>query len=155
MAVYQEAHKKYLIILSASRGEDDALTEFIAGPGLSIVHRLWSGKKVCQVLHLWLIYNADRWQKPSYVDTESNTAGDSTDVSHVWYYSSKTLQRIATAIIMVVSSLVPLTSIIILSFVGNLAKRLGIVCGFTLGFSLILTFSTSARRIEIFAATAA
>ncbi|KAH8586242.1 hypothetical protein B0O99DRAFT_695692 [Bisporella sp. PMI_857] len=36
-----------------------------------------------------------------------------------------------------------------------MAARLGIVCAFTLSFSLILALATGARRIEIFAATAA
>jgi hypothetical protein len=59
------------------------------------------------------------------------------------------------AIITVISCLTPLSSIIILSVVRSMAARLGIVCAFTMVFSLVLALGTGARRVEIFAATAA
>lgn len=55
----------------------------------------------------------------------------------------------------VLSSLAPLISIIALSFVKSEKARLGLICTFTLFFSFCLAVATKARRIEIFAATAA
>jgi len=46
-------------------------------------------------------------------------------------------------------------SIIILYIVHDIKVRLGLVCVFTFMFSLVLALATKARRIEIFAATAA
>lgn len=53
------------------------------------------------------------------------------------------------------SSLAPLCSIILLYFVRNESIRLVIVCSFTIAFTISLALLTKARRIEIFAATAA
>lgn len=77
------------------------------------------------------------------------------DPSRLWYYLSACVQRVMIALVTVISSLALLSSIIILSFVRNMAARLGIVCAFTLSFSLVLALATSARRVKIFATTAA
>ena len=62
---------------------------------------------------------------------------------------------VVDAIGTVFSSLVPLISIIIISYVTSMHARLGLVCVFTVMFSAALAVATKARRIEIFAATAA
>lgn len=49
----------------------------------------------------------------------------------------------------------PLVAIIVLYFVKDTIKRLGVAIVFTSLFAAALTLSTSARRIEIFASTAA
>ena len=63
--------------------------------------------------------------------------------------------RLANILGTVISSLIPIVAIIVLHVVSNMAARLGIVCGFTAIFSVSLASVTQARRIEIFAATAA
>ena len=55
----------------------------------------------------------------------------------------------------VFSSLAPLVSIVVLSFVKQPSAKIGLVCAFTLLFCLFLAIATKARRVEIFAATAA
>ena len=55
---------------------------------------------------------------------------------------------------MVLSSLLPIVSIIVLYIVESVPKRLGIVAIFTAAFSLTLTIITMAKRPEISAATA-
>jgi hypothetical protein len=55
----------------------------------------------------------------------------------------------------VVSALAPMFSIIALSFVTGMPARLGLVSAFTVVFAASLAVATKARRIEIFAATAA
>lgn len=55
----------------------------------------------------------------------------------------------------VFSSLAPLISIVVLSFVANERVRLGLICAFTALFCCSLAIATKARRVEIFAATAA
>jgi hypothetical protein len=57
---------------------------------------------------------------------------------------------------MVFSCLVPLLSIIVLALVDSPRGRIGLICLFTILFSLCLAVATKAqRRVEIFAATAA
>lgn len=53
------------------------------------------------------------------------------------------------------SSLAPLSSIVVLYFIQSELIRLGIACAFTIAFTIILALLTKARRVEIFAATAA
>ena len=48
-----------------------------------------------------------------------------------------------------------MVSIIVLYLVTSTPAQLGLVCAFTLIFSLTLALTTRARRVEIFAATAA
>jgi hypothetical protein len=45
-ALYEAVHKGDLMILSASQGENDALTGFIAGRALDLFHRFWKKYKV-------------------------------------------------------------------------------------------------------------
>jgi hypothetical protein len=70
-------------------------------------------------------------------------------------YSEAQLRRYSSILSTVLSSLFPLISIIVLVNVDNTNSRLGIVCSFTALFSLSLALVTSARRVDIFAATAA
>jgi hypothetical protein len=70
-------------------------------------------------------------------------------------YSEAQLRRCSSIVSTVLSSLFPLISIIVLVNVDNTNSRIGIVCSFTALFSLSLALVTSARRVDIFAATAA
>ncbi len=54
-----------------------------------------------------------------------------------------------------VSSALPIASIIALNYIDRMIMRLLVIALFTMGFSLILTLMTNARRVEVFAATAA
>lgn len=53
------------------------------------------------------------------------------------------------------SSLLPVVSIVVLYLVHSMPARLGIIAAFTAGFSVVLSIITSASRIDNFAATAA
>lgn len=70
-------------------------------------------------------------------------------------YEESTL-AVATKIIgTVLSSFLPVLSIIVLYFVKDTLTRLGIVVLFTTLFSATLTIFTSAGRVEVFTSTAA
>ncbi|MCJ1363202.1 hypothetical protein MMC16_002309 [Acarospora aff. strigata] len=69
--------------------------------------------------------------------------------------SDSKLLRTADLITTVISSVLPIASVIILYFVHSKLARLGVVAGFTALFSLTLGTMTASRRVEIFAATAA
>ena len=70
-------------------------------------------------------------------------------------YKNSKLLRIADVLSTIISSALPIASIIALNFIDRMIIRLVAIALFTMTFSLILTIVTSARRIEIFAATAA
>ena len=70
-------------------------------------------------------------------------------------YTERDLTIMVDIVGTVISSLLPISSILVLYFVTSVLTRLGIVAGFTVCFSLVLSLVTEARRVEIFAATAA
>jgi hypothetical protein len=75
--------------------------------------------------------------------------------SNLFRYSDAHLLGAIDMMGTVIASMTPLVSIIILYFVKNMGYRLAILCTCTLAFSLSLALITKARRIEIFACTAA
>lgn len=70
-------------------------------------------------------------------------------------YKDKHVLRIANIVGSIISSALLVGSIMTLYFVDNIIVRLGIVAAFTQVFSLVLILATSARKIEVFAGTAA
>ena len=75
--------------------------------------------------------------------------------SNLHHYPDDDVETVTNILGTIFSSLAPLISIVVLSFVRNPDVRLGLVCVFTLLFSSCLAIATKARRVEIFAATAA
>ncbi|MAD86904.1 MAG: hypothetical protein CL912_28445 [Deltaproteobacteria bacterium] len=65
------------------------------------------------------------------------------------------LKTAAKFLITLLSSMLPALSVLALYFEGDVLKRIGIMICMTFVFAAALTFGTSAKRIEIFAATAA
>ena len=79
-----------------------------------------------------------------------------TDLEHGLYeYEEKTVLRIADIAGTIISSLLPVVAVVVLYCVKNMLARLGLVALFTVLFSLVLIIITRAKRIEVFAATAA
>lgn len=70
-------------------------------------------------------------------------------------YADSKLLRIANLVATVLSSAIPIASIVALNYIHRMIIRLVVIALFTMTFSLILSLVTSARRIEVFAATAA
>lgn len=70
-------------------------------------------------------------------------------------YNNKKVLRVANIISTVISSALPIASIVALHFITRVVIQLVVVAIFTMSFSLILTLMTNARRVENFAATAA
>lgn len=70
-------------------------------------------------------------------------------------YRDENVLRVANIFGSIISSGLLVGSILALYFVDNILVRLGIVAAFTQVFSLVLVLVTSARNVEVFAATAA
>ncbi|KAE9366532.1 hypothetical protein N431DRAFT_495012 [Stipitochalara longipes BDJ] len=135
-SVYEAAHQKDLAILSDSHGEDDMFTEFINGPLLKFYHRFRQHSKT-----------------PVSRDLENPAVAENRSDWH--HYDDRKIETVTNALGTMFSSLAPLISIVVLSFVSSLRIRLGLVCVFTFLFAGCLAIATKARRVEIFAATAA
>jgi hypothetical protein len=93
-------------------------------------------------------------QDPEKATPPTESSPSHLEDSYVRVSDSK-LIRTADLITTVISCVLPIASVIILFFVHSMIARLGIVAGFTALFSLTLAAVMAARRVEIFAATAA
>lgn len=70
-------------------------------------------------------------------------------------YKDSRVLRIANILSTLISSALPITSIVALNYISRMIIRLVVVALFTMAFSLILSLVTNSRRVEVFAATAA
>lgn len=75
--------------------------------------------------------------------------------SNIFLYRDSHFHHIANIVGTLISSLIPIGSIVVLYFITDMPVRLVIVCLFTAIFSIALSLVTSGTRVEIFAATAA
>lgn len=90
----------------------------------------------------WHLCVGRRFKKP--VDEEAQ----------YFEYKDTHMLRAANILVSVITSLFLVGSIVALYFVKNMLVRLGVVAIFTQMFSLTLILVTSARKVEVFAATA-
>jgi len=70
-------------------------------------------------------------------------------------YRESAVYRFTSIVATALSSLLPVLAIVILYIVQNMPARLGIIAGFTAGFSFLLSLITNADRVANFSATAA
>jgi hypothetical protein len=73
----------------------------------------------------------------------------------LYTYSATHLYQLTIVITTDVASLLPIAGVVVLYFVANILALLGIIAGFTAAFSLILSFSTTAMKTEVYVATSA
>ncbi|KAK8121771.1 hypothetical protein PG984_010441 [Apiospora sp. TS-2023a] len=134
--VYDRNHLNDILFLREDSLESDFLSHLLTGPILRLFH------------HLWRFF-----KRPLPHDAE--TALERGEHTALWYYSDRHTRLVANLIGSGVSSLLPMLSIIALFYVETTLTRLGLVCVFTVIFSLCMFLATQCRRVEIFAATAA
>jgi hypothetical protein len=75
--------------------------------------------------------------------------------SGIYHYKELALESILGILVTVVASLLPICSVVALYIIQSNGVRLGIIAIFSACFALALALMTNARRIEVFAATAA
>ncbi|KAI1645658.1 uncharacterized protein F4817DRAFT_366428 [Daldinia loculata] len=81
---------------------------------------------------------------------DSNEVGDG-----LYTYEESLISSVINIITTVVAAVLPLSSIVVLFLVKSESTRLGILIISSACFALVLALMTNARRIEVFAATAA
>ncbi|KAH0840788.1 hypothetical protein FOPE_05905 [Fonsecaea pedrosoi] len=84
-----------------------------------------------------------RWKRP--VDPECG----------IYNYRKTHVRALSHLVGVVLASAIPAASIFTLYFVNNMVDRLGVLLAYSALFSICLAIFTTARRVEIFAATAA
>ena len=70
-------------------------------------------------------------------------------------YSDTNINRVNKLVSTTIASILPIVAIIVLYTVKTTWQRIYVMIGFTAGFALALASVTSARKLEIFASTAA
>ncbi|KAL8781238.1 MAG: hypothetical protein Q9213_006091 [Squamulea squamosa] len=89
-----------------------------------------------------------RWVSYRQVTTTKDWYG-------VWQYDQRKLEIVANVISTLLASLLPSISILALYLLSKPVTRLVAILGFSMLFSMILSVVSTARRIEVFAATTA
>lgn len=74
--------------------------------------------------------------------------------SQLSYYEDSKLDLASSLISVIISSTLPVLTIFVLNATETTAARIGFTVLFTAVFSILLVLFTSAKRVEIFAATA-
>ncbi|KAM7188458.1 hypothetical protein V8F33_010608 [Rhypophila sp. PSN 637] len=115
--------------------ENDPFTSFLTYRIAYLFHRLCGGRRSG-------IRSDKRFGK--LVDEEAQLRS----------YSNSKLQKTSQIISVVVSSTLPVVTIFVLNSLDTTTKRLGLTVLFTGVFGILLAFFSSAKRAEIFAATA-
>lgn len=72
-----------------------------------------------------------------------------------WEYKPSVFVFLGNVICMVLSALVPSTSIFVLCFLKSMIARLGVITAMSFVFAVIMTFIVQGRRVDVFAATTA
>ncbi|MCJ1364618.1 hypothetical protein MMC16_003731 [Acarospora aff. strigata] len=127
--IWDEKNEADLVSLRKPQPEKDVFSAWFTGTFLDYFHR-------CLGQYI---------KKPIPIDVESGIRN----------YDNSTLLALADVVCTVCACLIPISSIVVLYLVKNVLTRLGLVAGFTALFSFTLAIVTKARRIEVFAATAA
>jgi len=101
-----------------------------------------------------------RWLKDNFVGYFHNTIGRRfttpyDEESGLYHYRDSNLKVISHLVGVILASLIPAASIFTLYYVTHMVARLGIILAFSALFSICLALFTTARRVEIFGATAA
>ncbi|OAQ60275.2 hypothetical protein VFPPC_10699 [Pochonia chlamydosporia 170] len=128
--VWQGTDMGEFITLFPRRLEDDAFTSFLGGRLLDIYHNIWGHRQ-----------------------TKSHTSHALG--SEARQYSDERISRISNIIGAIISSTLPTLAILVLYFVNRMIIRIGLVIVFTAVFSTAIALFTTAKKVEIFSATAA
>ncbi|KAI1151268.1 hypothetical protein F4825DRAFT_451676 [Nemania diffusa] len=118
---------KYIVVKKAAI-EDDYLTKFISHILLLIFHRLFG----------------HRWKVGKIIDRRSGLTS----------YSDTKISRAGSIFAAILSSALPVLSIFVLNNLHSTTLRIAVTLVFTTVFALALAAFSSAKRVEIFAATA-
>ncbi|OTA67176.1 hypothetical protein K449DRAFT_430367 [Hypoxylon sp. EC38] len=133
-SIFSSRDSRDLLFLGDEPGDEDFLARFLVGPALTMFHYCW------------------RPLKRPVSDLESQTSGDQIAL---YQYSDAKIRIVVHTLGSILSTIVPILSIVILYFSESMPLRLSLVCIFSVIFSVAMSLITNARRVEIFAAAAA
>ncbi len=80
---------------------------------------------------------------------------DNNDLDGIWEYRPEVFVALGNITCMVLSSIIPTTSIFALHFVKSMIARLAVIAAMSFVFSFVMMVIVRGRRVEVFAATTA
>ncbi|KAI1411910.1 hypothetical protein F5Y13DRAFT_180515 [Hypoxylon sp. FL1857] len=129
-SIFSRQDRHDLLFLGDEPGDDDLLARFLVGPVLKMFHSCWSPLK------------------GSMPDLENQA-------TTLHQYSDEKIRAVVHTLGSLMSTVVPILSIVVLYFAESMPLRLGLVCIFSIIFSVAMSLITNAKRVEVFAAAAA
>ncbi|TRX89113.1 hypothetical protein FHL15_010030 [Xylaria flabelliformis] len=125
---WEDPEPNEYIAVKKTATEDDYLTKLVSNILLLIFHRLFG----------------QRWKAGKIIDQRSGLTS----------YSDTKISRAGNIFAATLSSALPVLSIFVLNNLHSTTLRIAVTLVFTTVFALVLATFSSARRVEIFAATA-
>ncbi|TGJ88741.1 hypothetical protein E0Z10_g47 [Xylaria hypoxylon] len=125
---WEETELSKYIVMKNTATEDDFLTNFVSNVLLRTFHRLFGA----------------RWKMGKIIDQRSSLTS----------YSDTKISKAGSIFAAVLSSALPVLTIFVLDRLHSTTVRIGVTLVFTTAFALMLAAFSSAKRVEIFAATA-
>jgi VIT1/CCC1 family predicted Fe2+/Mn2+ transporter len=126
--LWEDDDTSAFLSLKSPSGETDIFTGWITRMTVGLFHRLWGEKHALGKV----------------VDEESGLVS----------YDDSNVNTASTIFATILSSILPVVTILVLWTVKSTVKRICITLAFTAIFAAVLAICSSARRVEIFAATA-
>lgn len=126
--LWDELDPSSYLSLYSPTGEMDIFSRWITRIVVGMFHRTWGEKRGLGKI----------------VDEESGLVS----------YEDSKVNMASTIFATIISSILPVVAILVLYVVKNTVKRIYITLAFTAAFACVLATCSSARRVEIFAATA-
>ncbi|KAI0116268.1 hypothetical protein GGR51DRAFT_500833 [Nemania sp. FL0031] len=127
-STWEETERDKYIVIKNADIEDDFLTKLVSNVLLLMFHRLFGY----------------RWKMGKIIDQKSGLTS----------YSDTKISKIGSIFAATLSSALPVLSIFVLDRLHSTTIRIGVTLVFTTVFALVLAAFSSAKRVEIFAATA-
>ena len=86
---------------------------------------------------------------------KKSAKSDNSDLDGIWEYRTEVFVALGNITCMVLSSIIPTTSIFALHFVKSMIARLAVIAAMSFVFSFVMMVVVRGRRVEVFAATTA
>jgi hypothetical protein len=156
--VYDDEFKEDLIMIRDRGSEGDAFTQLLTGPIFYTFDKFWRRTKVSKHHHTFTITLNSRHVKElkisraSDVESQNPEHSSSTNLIH---YSDNHITWAVEFCGTLLASLAPMISIVTLYLIQEMPVRLVMVSIFTVALAAIVKLATRAKRVEVFAITAA
>ncbi len=143
-----------LVSMSESHVERDLFSTWLSEDLLSWFHRMIGHKVKVKIIHSIPTISPNLHH--DFCANKSHLVQTPYDLeTGLYHYKESSLKAVSHMCGILFAATVPAASIFALYYIRDMVARLGAILAFSTLFSICLAIFTTARRVEIFAATAA